>query len=222
MKAIIYITKSLAGRAEDADGRNYPIITPGGSSVPGWTYRASQKECRLLQRVQNLPAASWCGPLSPVGAWDDVVSVPPADHQELWTSNCRPGTSRSVSPRACSWRARLRTPRSRRGLRPVPPLRDASPALDLGFPAAAARPALGRCFRDTTPARGRSGRTEKPRGRLGCREGEEARATEPGHVPYWIILLWNTTFQISLKRYITSRISCKFFARKFLFRWSKF
>lgn len=63
-------------------------ITTGGSTAPQWTYHVSQRECRLLQRVQNLPAALSCSPLSLVGAWDDFVSVPPIGHQELWTGNC--------------------------------------------------------------------------------------------------------------------------------------
>lgn len=85
--AIVYVTKSLAGRVEDADGFSYQCIIPGGSSVPQGTYHVSQRECHLLQRVQNLPAAWSCSLRSLVGAGDDFVSVPPTDHQELWTGN---------------------------------------------------------------------------------------------------------------------------------------
>lgn len=54
---------------------------------PTGTYHVSQRECHLLQRVQNLPAAWSCSLRSLVGAGDDFVSVPPTDHQELWTGN---------------------------------------------------------------------------------------------------------------------------------------
>lgn len=88
MNAIICVIKPLAGRVGVLMDLITQCIPPGGSSVPRWTYHVSQKECHLLQRAQNLPAAVSCSPRSLVGAWDDFVSVPPTDHQELWTGNC--------------------------------------------------------------------------------------------------------------------------------------
>lgn len=78
------------------------------------------------------------------------------------------------------------------GLRPVPPLFGQGPArrplvplaLGLGFPAAAARPALGRLLsghgRGSRPAAARRKAAGPPGGRLRCQESEATRATEPG------------------------------------------
>lgn len=87
IQAIVYVSKSLARRVRGADGFSYPMNYSWRIQCPTGTYHVSQRECHLLQRVQNLPAAWSCSLRSLVGAGDDFVSVPPTDHQELWTGN---------------------------------------------------------------------------------------------------------------------------------------